>query len=99
MKFFPVQTLYARLITGDGTDDFPYTFVSNSWIPPKVSFFFWSCIHGKLNTIDILFKKGIILDDSCILCGNPNETADHLILHCKVAFRVWFMLTPSSWAW
>ncbi|XP_026442837.1 uncharacterized protein LOC113342540 [Papaver somniferum] len=60
----------------------------------------WSLIHGKLNTKDVLQHKGIPLHYSCVLCGDAPESQNHLFLHCKVAFRVWSMLLPSShYAW
>ncbi|XP_026428523.1 uncharacterized protein LOC113324421 [Papaver somniferum] len=93
---FSVKTLYSHLIADDGIDDFPHNFIWNSWIPPKVAFLLWCSYHGKLNTIDMLLKKGITLDDSCILCGNANETADHLLLHCRVAYRELF-LSSGNW--
>ncbi|XP_026416416.1 uncharacterized protein LOC113311831 [Papaver somniferum] len=96
---FSVKTLYSKLIQSDGIDNFPYRFVWNNKIPPKVSFLVWCAVHGKLNTKDMLLRKGMTLEMDCIMCGDVVETASHLLLHCKVAYKLWLNLIPSSWCW
>lgn len=62
------------------------------WMPdilPKIAFFTWFAMHGKILTLDILQKKGICLTNRCIMCGKANETVDHLLLHCSVAGYIW----------
>ncbi|XP_026458414.1 uncharacterized protein LOC113358916 [Papaver somniferum] len=86
--------------SGDGTDNFPHQFVWNTVIPPKASFLLWCALHGKLNSLDMLNYKGLNIYNCCILCGDSNESQDHILLHCKVAHRIWMAVTPNHhWSW
>ncbi|XP_026451080.1 uncharacterized protein LOC113351280 [Papaver somniferum] len=97
---FTVKSLYAKLVSEFGVDNFPYHFIWKSAIPPKINILMWSLIHGKLNTIDVLLHKGLNLYNSCALCGIGAESQDHLFLHCKIAYKIWFSLIPKTgWVW
>lgn len=77
-------------------NNFPQWFIWKSNIPPKIIFFIWCAVHGKLNTADLLLREGISCQKICSLCGNVDETSDHLLLHCKVAYKVWGCLRHLS---
>ncbi|XP_026431410.1 uncharacterized protein LOC113328545 [Papaver somniferum] len=96
---FSVKTLYYELVKLVSVSDFPPKFVWNSIIPPKVFFFVWCAVHGKLNTKDLLLRKGMTLDQECIMCGDAIETSGHLLLHCKVTYKLWLNLIPTGWCW
>ncbi|XP_026444009.1 uncharacterized protein LOC113344214 [Papaver somniferum] len=97
---FSVKTLYAKMIYDDGIDNSPYNFVWVSGIPPKVNFLLWCAVYGKLNSQDMIQYKGIDIHSSCILCGDCNESQDHILIHCKVAHKIWSSITPNEqWAW
>ncbi|XP_004305406.1 PREDICTED: putative ribonuclease H protein At1g65750-like [Fragaria vesca subsp. vesca] len=54
----------------------------------------------KLKTTDRLSKFGYIDDNSCPLCDNDNETADHLFGHCDFTtevFRLVGISAPMDW--
>ncbi|XP_026398230.1 uncharacterized protein LOC113294010 [Papaver somniferum] len=93
---FSVKTLYRKLVESYGIENFPYLFVWKAVVPPKINLFVWSLVHGRLNPKDVLLRKGIELDNSCVLCGDDLESQSNLFLHCKVAFRVWSQLLPTS---
>ncbi|XP_026429943.1 uncharacterized protein LOC113326421 [Papaver somniferum] len=93
---FTVKSLYAKLVSEFGVDNFPYHFIWKSAIPHKINILMWSLIHGKLNTIDLLLHKGLNLYNSCALCGIGAESQDHLFLHCKIAYKIWFSLIPKT---
>ncbi|XP_026420154.1 uncharacterized protein LOC113316148 [Papaver somniferum] len=96
---FSVKSLYSKMIEAKGVDNFPAQFIWKSEIPPKVKFLVWCLVHGKLNTIDNLNHKGMTLYSSCILCGNYEESQEHLFIHCKVTRKLWQSLSPRDWAW
>ncbi|XP_026416553.1 uncharacterized protein LOC113311988 [Papaver somniferum] len=59
-------------------------------LPPKVHMFIWRVLHNGLGT---LHKLGRIIDGipvECQLCGNNEETIDHLLTHCQFAKAVLF---------
>ncbi|XP_026384894.1 uncharacterized protein LOC113280491 [Papaver somniferum] len=96
---FNVTFLYGKLNLLVGVDNFPHSLVWKKNIPPKVNFLIWCAVHGRLNIIDVLAAKCIILEDGCIMYGDAFESADHIFLHCRVATWIWSQLTPNNWAW
>jgi len=59
--------------------------------PPKVKFFFWLALHGRLWTAARRARHGLQQTASCSLCGQQ-ETSDHLLLSCVFSREVWFRL-------
>ena len=69
---------------------------------PSISAFFfaWEAAWGKVLTLDKLQKRGWQLPNSCYLCGQAEETVNHLLLHCSVVSSLWeiiFSLMGASW--
>ncbi|KAL6134561.1 hypothetical protein ACLB2K_066792 [Fragaria x ananassa] len=58
-------------------------------IQPKMKFFGWLLLRGRLKTRDRLSRFGLIQDNSCVLCNEDNETMDHLFGYCNFATSVW----------
>jgi len=60
-------------------------------VPPKVEFFMWVTLLGKLNTKEMLWKKGILSvnQNSCTFCSANSESLDHVLLHCPFSWKVW----------
>lgn len=70
------------------------------YVPPRVSFFYWCAVLGKVLTTDNLRKQGIIITYWCFLCKNHGESMAHFFLHCAVARELWslvFCLFGVSW--
>ncbi|KAG9449626.1 hypothetical protein H6P81_009591 [Aristolochia fimbriata] len=58
--------------------------------PPKVQFFNWSALHGKILTRDVLARRGQQLNSLfCPLCDTWMETTNHLLLHCEYTWKIW----------
>lgn len=65
--------------------------------PPKVKFFFWLALHGRLWTAARRKRHGLQDDDVCIMCGQEAESADHLFLGCVVTRELWYrLLMPAG---
>lgn len=60
--------------------------------PPKVKFFFWVGLHGRLWTSERRKRHGLQQDASCVLCAQEDETSDHLLCSCMFAREVWHRL-------
>jgi hypothetical protein len=75
--------------TGDCTF---YKFVWQNRAPPRVRFFAWLLVQGKIQCKTNLLLKIIIEDATCDLCTAEMESPDHLILHCPFAKRFWLQL-------
>ena len=68
--------------------------VCNVWknvAPPKVEFMLWLALLGKLNTKDLLVKKGVLPNQAnqCSLCHAHPENIDHILLQCQFSWQVW----------
>jgi len=59
--------------------------------PPKVEFMLWLALLGKLNTREMLVKKGIIPLEANLFsfCPSQPETIDHLLLSCTISWNIW----------
>ena len=58
-------------------------------MPTKVGFFAWEASWGKVLTLDQLKKRGRTLANRCFLCGEREETVNHLLIHCSKARMLW----------
>jgi len=60
-------------------------------VPPKVEFFMWLTLLEKLNTKEMLCKKGVLSvnQTSCTFCSSHTESLDHVLLNCPFSWRVW----------
>ncbi|KAL6190194.1 hypothetical protein ACLB2K_036592 [Fragaria x ananassa] len=69
-------------------------------IQPKIKFFGWLLLRGRLKTRDRLSRFGITQDNSCCLCNEDNETIDHLFGYCRFTRKIWEtmnMCPPIDW--
>ena len=74
--------------------------VSTVWkniAPPKVEFMVWLALLGKLNTKELLVRKGIIPPDDnlCSFCSSHIETSDHLLVCCPISWHVWSIIAEG----
>lgn len=56
---------------------------------PKIKFFNWTLLHGKLLTAENLKKKGIQGPSICFMCKNSEESLNHLFIECPIASVCW----------
>lgn len=61
--------------------------------PPKCTFITWLPMHEKLATCSYLQRMGVHVDHRCCLCGNADETLDHMFFDCDVARAIWSGVT------
>ena len=59
---------------------------------PRHSFILWLAIRGRLSTQDHLYNHGIIQAVRCALCGEMEESLDHLYFSCHFSDRIWQLL-------
>eukprot|EP00253_Pinus_taeda_P022180 PITA_22180 len=60
---------------------------------PKIKFFIWLLLKGKVLTAENLKKRGIIGPSRCPNCCSAEETIQHLFLDCPFAKRCWIKLS------
>ncbi|KAL0701311.1 hypothetical protein Bca4012_057433 [Brassica carinata] len=54
---------------------------------PRFSFIIWLAVKNRLSTGDRMRSLGI--QQGCVLCGEPDETWDHIFFACPYSFTVW----------
>jgi hypothetical protein len=60
--------------------------------PPKVKFFFWLALHGRLWTAEHRMRHGLQQHADCVLCDQHDESTDHLLASCVYTRKVWHRL-------
>ncbi|MFS7898995.1 putative reverse transcriptase zinc-binding domain-containing protein [Helianthus anomalus] len=67
------------------------------WIPRKCSVFIWRLGMNKLATMDALKKRNMDNGDgACVLCGDHEETVEHLFTACGVASTIWSVVSRKK---
>lgn len=60
---------------------------------PKIKFFIWTLMHGKILTAENLRKRGIQGPSICCMCRSAEETIPHLFIECPIAKACWNLLS------
>jgi hypothetical protein len=71
---------------------FPLQTPKEAWrnpAPSRAVFFVWSAALGKILTLDNLRRRHVIVVDRCCMYKRSEESIEHLLLHCDVAFSIW----------
>ena len=56
---------------------------------PKITLFFWLVSHSSILTWDSLSKRGFVGPSICMLCGEADETLNHLLNSCPYIAQIW----------
>ena len=60
-----------------------------SCAPPPIQFFACLVLHGRLQCKTNLFKKKIVDNVTCEVCGGAPGTTEHLLFFCPFSATVW----------
>lgn len=63
---------------------------------PKVKFFMWTLLKGKILTSENLQKRGIVGPSQCPNCQKWEETIHHLFISCPFAISCWKSIAPND---
>ncbi|KAL2899432.1 hypothetical protein RDABS01_024514 [Bienertia sinuspersici] len=66
-----------------------WKFLWSSPIPPKWKVFMWRVLWNALPLKSNLNKRGIGVNNMCLLCGDSVETNEHLFRDCSFVDRLW----------
>ncbi|KAF5195031.1 hypothetical protein FRX31_015391 [Thalictrum thalictroides] len=61
----------------------------------QVNFFVWTVLQGRLQTIQFLNSRGMVLDTRCLLCQQMDKSTEHLLLICAVTKTMWHYFTAG----
>jgi len=95
-KCYTVKALQKQISRRDSCD----SIICKVWMklaPPKVEFFLWLALLGKLNTREALWRKGLLHEDqlNCPFCSAQIETADHILMDCSISWEIWTLIAAD----
>ncbi|CAN6584292.1 unnamed protein product [Malus baccata var. baccata] len=59
-------------------------------VPSKLRFFIWKCCNHALAVRRNLKRRQMRVDNVCGVCGQFDETENHLFFRCETSHRFWF---------
>lgn len=65
-------------------------------IKGKIKMFLWKCNHRALPVRVELNQRKMQVDSICLLCGDEEETVEHLFFNYDRAKRIW-AISPVTW--
>ncbi|XP_074297099.1 uncharacterized protein LOC141627776 [Silene latifolia] len=91
---YSIKLGYSWLVE-EGPDKEWHQWFPNSIMVPRHSFILWLVAHQRMLTQDRLRRMGIAHDNVCFLCGNSEESLEHLFFKCDFSKRCIHIL--NSW--
>ncbi|KAJ0623417.1 putative reverse transcriptase zinc-binding domain-containing protein [Helianthus annuus] len=62
----------------------------NNWVPKKVGIVAWRAEMERLPTKCALLARNIpVQNQTCVMCGNYDETSEHIFVSCHFAQLIW----------
>ncbi|XP_057247397.1 uncharacterized protein LOC130589819 [Beta vulgaris subsp. vulgaris] len=61
-------------------------------VPSKIQNFSWKPSNQALPMRNNLIKRQIVMDYICKRCGEEVESVEHVLVQCKEAQRLWYLL-------
>lgn len=87
---FSVRSCYNSIMRNLSNVAIPdWSKVWNLHLPPRTKTFIWQVCTGCLPTADLLRQRRVECDSQCPLCLDEDESAFHLLAHCRVASQCW----------
>jgi len=91
---FSIKSSYCKAIAQADKGPVVNRLIGSVWqniAPPKVEFMVWLTLLGKLNTKDMLPRKGTLTEEEnyCTFCNTYIEDLYHLLITCPVSWRTW----------
>ncbi|GKV17362.1 hypothetical protein SLEP1_g27876 [Rubroshorea leprosula] len=73
-----------------------WSWIWNICTIPKIKYFLWLVMHGRILTFDTLAQWGVVSDNRCPRCRNGPETLTHIFRECQYAALFWNSIIPQS---
>lgn len=65
-------------------------------LPPKVKHFWWMVFHEALHVATKLKQRKILKDNPCQMCGEVEESINHMLLSCRIIREIWELAPVNS---
>ena len=89
-------SLYRLLQSKDAPPHPAAKFIWETRAPPRVQFFIWLMVHGRVQCRTNLFRKTIVNSPICEVCRLSDETGEHIAFQCPFAEVFWEKLVIQS---
>ncbi|KAF2313565.1 hypothetical protein GH714_011747 [Hevea brasiliensis] len=66
-------------------------------IPPEVKHFIWRSLASILPVMSKLVRKRVDVSNLCPVCGQVDDTIDHILLSCDQSSLVWVAAGFGTW--
>ncbi|KAK0606978.1 hypothetical protein LWI29_007229 [Acer saccharum] len=73
----------------EDSDPWRWDFIWKLKLPPRVAYFLWTLLHGKLLTNCNRAARGISSDVTCMRCMVGCEDIEHIFRGCSVSLGIW----------
>ncbi|CAN1801820.1 hypothetical protein LINPERHAP1_LOCUS23115 [Linum perenne] len=72
-----------------GVLEVPVITIWSKEVPLKIQCFLWLVFLGRILTLDVLQGRGFQFPNRCALCGQYEELASHIFIHCSFVKPIW----------
>ena len=59
---------------------------------PRIKTFLWLCAHGSIGVKACLMRRGVVKEESCLICQGTSESILHVLRDCHKIKEVWRQL-------
>ncbi|KAG7583244.1 Endonuclease/exonuclease/phosphatase superfamily [Arabidopsis suecica] len=66
---------------------------------PKIQVFLWKALNGSLPVAKAMKCRGMKVDERCQICGEDEESVNHVLFTCSYARQVWALSDIPSPQW
>ncbi|KAK0599781.1 hypothetical protein LWI29_008576 [Acer saccharum] len=86
---FSVKTAFLGLIEADSLPLWKWSFQWKTRMPPRIRYFLWILLQGKILTNHHRAARGLTSDPSCPRCAAGIEDLSHLVRSCSHTTEIW----------
>ncbi|KAK3231085.1 hypothetical protein Dsin_002966 [Dipteronia sinensis] len=86
---FSVNSAYKTHFNNSEADSWKWKFIWKLKLPPRVLYFIWILLHGKLLTNVNRAIRGFTLDSTRVRCKEGCEDLEHVFRGCNVSRGIW----------
>ncbi|KAK0586151.1 hypothetical protein LWI29_001876 [Acer saccharum] len=86
---FSVKSAYESIVANEEVSIWKWDFLWKLKLPPRVQFFLWAVLHGKILTNEHRVSRGLTMDMTCSICNEGCENLVHVFKGCSAAVTIW----------
>ncbi|KAL0003809.1 hypothetical protein SO802_011370 [Lithocarpus litseifolius] len=92
---FDLRSAYSITTKEVFAPPFNYAWIWKLQTLPRIKTFLWLCTHNSIGVKVCLAKRGVVVDELCLICQREPESIIHAIRDCAWVKAVWVQLGVS----